>query len=104
MIRIAIGNEEREFAEADADWINQQIDRRQSDNEPVCVRVTIQCYGLEMTLASAGCGQGGGGGRPLQAHEKEVVQLWEKHRLNAGTFSGGNLVAFLKQLDNLISC
>lgn len=102
MIRIRIGGEEREFASADEQWINQQINRRRADSQPVCVRVTVHEGGLDMVLSTPTCGASGGGGRPPRPQEKEVFDLWNRRGLDDADFTGGNLVAFLKQLKQLL--
>lgn len=97
MIRIRIANEERQIETADANWINQQINRHRADGHSVCVRVIIHGNGLDMVLSTPSCGAGGGG-RPPTIQEKYIFDLWEKHGLNNADFNGGNLVSFLNQL------
>jgi hypothetical protein len=99
MIRVQIGDEERDLASADEQWINQQINRRRADGETVCVRVTINQGGLNMVLATPTCGPGSGGGRRPNHDEQRVFDLWDKRGLAKGEFTGGNVVAFLKQLE-----
>lgn len=98
MIRIRIGDEERELASADEHWINQQINRRRADGQSVCVRITVHEGDLDMVLTTPTCGTSGGGGRPPRPREKEVFELWNQRGLNDVNFTGGNLVAFLKQI------
>lgn len=98
MIRIRIGDEERDSAGADEQWINQQINRRRADGLAVCVRVTIHEDGLDMVLSTPTCETSGGGGRPPRPQEKQVFDLWDKRGLNNASFTGGNLIAFLRQL------
>jgi hypothetical protein len=86
----------------DEHWINQQINRRREDGLSVCVRVTIKEGDLDMILSTPTCGSGGGGGRPPRPHEKVVFDLWNRRGLNDAHFTGGNLVAFLKQLERII--
>ena len=99
MIRVIIGDSERELSSIDADWINQQVNRRRADGQAVCVKAIIKADQLDMILTSAGCLQGAiGGGRRPNRYEQEIFDLWEKRGLNEENFHGGNLVAFLKQL------
>lgn len=98
MIRVRIGETERELSDATPQWINQQITRRRNDGLNVCVRVLINAGSLNIALSTPTCGGGGGGGRPPNAQESEILSLWEKLQLNTQNFSSGNLVAFLKQL------
>lgn len=99
-ISVKIGNEERALADAHPSWINQQINRRRDDGESVCVIVRIQTDRLNLILQTPTCGASGGGGRPPNADERRVLDLWDKHRLNRSDFKGGNLVAFLRQLES----
>lgn len=100
MITIRIAEEERQLDSVDEQWINQQINRRRADGQAVCVRVTVHEDGLDMVLSTPNC-TGGGGGRPPRPQEKEVFDLWNQRGLNDADFTGGNLVAFLKQLKRL---
>ncbi len=101
MVKIKIGSEERNREDADPSWINQQINRRRKDG-PVCVRVTIKHDAIDMILSSGDCPRSGGGGRPPRPQEKDIFDLWDKHRLNEADFPGGHLVAFIKQLLKLL--
>ncbi len=103
MISIKIGNEEQPIESADAQWINQRINQRRAAGQDVCVRVRIQNDRVHLGLATPTCASvGGGGGAPLNAKEQQVVDLWRKRGLSNRDFTGGNLVAFLRQLKNLI--
>ena len=99
MIKVTIGNNEKEFSKSNIDthWINQQINNRREDGQTVCARVTIDVDPVNMTLSSAGCPRGSGGFQPNN-DQMEIIKLWEKRGLNEENFHGGNLVAFLKQL------
>lgn len=103
MVTIQIGDETRSSSDATESWINQQINRRRTDGQNVCVVVTINTSGLNLRLATPGCGGGGGGGRAPNANEREVLDLWNKRGLNSGDFTGGSLIAFLKQLQRHLS-
>lgn len=101
MIKVKIGESERDLSDATPQWINEQINRRRNDGVSVCVRVFINTDSLNIKLSTPTCGSGGGGGgggRPPTRQEREVFALWDKLHLNTADFSGGNLVAFLKQL------
>lgn len=102
MITVKIGTDERSLESAHESWINQQINRRRQDGDSSCVRVRIEENGLNMILSTAGCPAGNGGGRPPNAKEKEVFDLWDRLGLNKPDFTGGRLVAFLKQLDRFL--
>jgi len=98
MVTIRIGDETRNLSDASESWINQQINRRRDDGQNICIEVSISSGGLNLRLATPGCGSGGGGGRPPNANEREVLDLWSKRGLNSRDFTGGSLIAFLKQL------
>ena len=101
MINIKIGNEERELEDAEESWINQQINRRRAAGESVCVRVRIKEDHLDLVLQTPTCSSSGSGGRPPTEQEREIFDLWNKLGLNDVNFTGGNLIAFLKQLMQL---
>ena len=97
MIRVRIGDAERELSSVSENWINQQLNRRGADGQSVCVIVIIHQDQLNMTLSTPNCSKGSGG-RPPNRYEEQVFNLWEKRGLNQEQFTGGNLIAFLKQL------
>lgn len=96
MIKVRIGESERELSNATPQWINEQIDRRRKDGVSVCVRVIINTGSMNLALSTPTCG--GGGGRLPNPEEQQFLSLWEKLHLNTPDFSSGNLVAFLKQI------
>ncbi|OGP92306.1 MAG: hypothetical protein A2156_15470 [Deltaproteobacteria bacterium RBG_16_48_10] len=102
MIRIRIGDVERELGSADENWINQQINRRQADGLSVCVRVIVKEGDLDMILSTPACGPSEGGSRPPRSSEKTVFNLWNQRGLSEPDFTGGNLIAFLKQLRHIM--
>lgn len=105
MIAVKIGANARDFSNVDdveESWINRQINGLRGDHYPVCVRVKVNEGPLNMTLATADCDASGGGGRLPNAEEAQAFELWEKLGLSNPGFSGGNLVAFFKQLRKLI--
>lgn len=101
MIKIRIDETEIDISSADESWINQQINRRRADGLSVCVRVIIKEGDLDMILSTPTCASTGGG-RPPRPHEKEVFNLWNERGLNERNFTGGNLIAFLKQLKHIV--
>jgi len=101
MIKIRIGEAERELGSADESWINQQINRRRNDGQSVCVRVFIKEGDLDMILSTPTCATTGNGGRPPRPHELQILNLWNQQKLNEPEFTGGNVISFLKQLKYL---
>ncbi len=52
MIRVRIGETEKDLQNVDESWINQQINRRRADGISVCVRVIIKDRDLDMALST----------------------------------------------------
>lgn len=102
MVTIKIGESERALTDAEPSWINQQINRRREEGVSVCVRVTIKTQELNILLATASCAGSGGGGRAPNRDEHAVLELWQKRGMHQPDFNGGNLVAFLRQLEGLL--
>lgn len=101
MVTIRIGNESRKLEEADPQWINQQISGRRRAGEDPCVSVHIDEPGVRMTLMTPNCRSGGGRWTPNR-EENAAHELWKKFDLHIGTFDGGQIVAFLMQLSQLL--
>jgi hypothetical protein len=97
VITIHIGNDSRSIEDVNESWIIQQIHNRQREGQAFCVRVSIRTSTLQIDLTTPGCGPGSGSRKP-RPDEAEVIQLWERHKLTSDDFSGGNLLAFIKQL------
>jgi len=105
MIRIKIGSAERQLSsisDLDESWINQQVNRRKQDGQAVCVDVSIEQNSVNIRLSTPACSKSSGGGRPPNRQEEGIFELWDKHGLNRTDFSGGNVVAFFKQLRKLL--
>jgi hypothetical protein len=102
MLRIRINQEERHGDASDLEqWITRQVNGRRADGFSVCVHVDIEAEGVRLTLASSGCG-GGGGFRPLSGAEEAVVDLWRECGMSEAKFVGGSLVAFVHRLRRLV--
>lgn len=102
MIKIRIDEAEMDLSSADESWINQQINRRRADGLSVCVRIIVKEGDLDMILSTPTCASTGGSGRPPRPCEQTVFNLWNQRGLNEIDFTGGNLIAFLKQLRHII--
>ncbi len=97
MIEVQIGSIKKNLEEVNAGWINEQLARRRRDDEPVCVQVFIDKSPLNMRLATPDC-PSRVGGRAATPRENNIFELWERHRMNDSNFTGGNLMAFLRQV------
>ncbi|MGD9489197.1 MAG: hypothetical protein AB7W47_14360 [Calditrichaceae bacterium] len=102
MIKVKIGGIERDYDKANESWISQQINRRREDGIAVCVTVIVNDGDLNFILSTPTCGNTGGGRRPLRSDEKIILELWNQRGLNKPDFTGGNLIAFLKQLKKML--
>lgn len=98
MNRIRIGISERLLTNASESWINQQINQRREDGQTVCVQVFLDEGGVNMILSTATCASSGGCGRAPTSRERDIFDLWARLHLNEAHFTGGNVVAFIKQL------
>ena len=102
MIKIRIGEAEKDFASTDEHWINQQISRRREDGQTVCVKVTVHEGDLHIVLSTPTCGTSAGGSKPPSPQEKDIFSLWKQRGLDKADFTGGDLVAFLKQIKRFL--
>ncbi|MBI4547535.1 MAG: hypothetical protein HY707_06135 [Ignavibacteriae bacterium] len=66
------------------------------DGLAICVHLKINDAERNMLLTTPDCPSGVGGRAPNPA-EREIIELWEKRGMNNQNFTGGNLIAFLKQ-------
>ena len=103
MITITIGGEAKDLSDASESWINQQIQRLRHAGHNPCVQVVVNTPGVNVALVTPGCAGGGGGGRAPNENERRILDLWHKLHLDETSFSGGNVVAFLKQLKSWVA-
>jgi hypothetical protein len=99
---VQIGTQERALEEANESWIQEQFGRRQRDGVSICVIVNIQVSGANLRLTTPMCAGGSGGGRQPNAHEQQIIGLWNDRKLNSNDFNASDVVAFIKRLDRLI--
>lgn len=100
---VKIGNQERDLAQADRHWVISQIKDQQNDNGSVCVQIVIHDGDANLRLCSGGCpSTGGGGGRRSNSKEQEIFDLWDRSGGKAGHLGGGEIVAFLTQLQRIL--
>jgi len=102
MSSIRIGNAEKPLQDVDADWINQQINGLRHDHRPVCVMVLVNEGDINVRLQTSECSPAGAGGRPPNHRERAIMDLWAKHHLDQSSFSGGDVVSFVKQAVRLV--
>lgn len=99
MISVKIGDEARSGSDVSERWVNHLVNGMRAQGHVPCVRITFDTPDAKLTLSTPTCGGGAGGGRrPLNTRETELVELWRKLHLDTENFSGGQIVAFLKQV------
>jgi len=64
--------------------------------------VVIREGSLHVDLATPTCAIPRGGGRPPNREEQEILHLWQKHHLDEVDFSGGDVVAFTRELRSYV--
>jgi hypothetical protein len=99
MIKIRIDNCEEDISSVSENWINQQINGRRADGYKPCVQVKLKNDHLNMVLSTYTCPKGMGSRTPNE-YERRVFDLWEKQGLNKTDFQGGNIIAFIKQVQH----
>lgn len=100
MTTVTIAGEQKNLEAVTESWINKTINKAKSQGLPICARVRVHENDLNLNLSTPGCGGGRGGGRRPNEKERRVFSLWKQQGLNNSNFRGGNLVAFLKQLQS----
>lgn len=101
-VRISIGDETRTFRAATKDWINKLFAHAHAQGILPAVIVQIDQPGLVLGLATPGAGRGGGGGL-LSASQNNIVDAWLRHHMGSNKYTGGNLIAFLNDLERLLA-
>ena len=102
-VQITIGDETLTYAQASKDWINKSFAHAKQEGYVPCVRVQILEPGIAMGLITPNCASVGGGGGTLSAAQKEIHEAWIRHHLSSTHYTGGNLIAFLNELERLVS-
>jgi len=96
MIFVKIGQFEMSLADADEAWVNKAIGLRRSDGIEPCVAVRFDIPDVHLSLVTPSCARGGGGGRPPNAKEAEIIEYWGKMGLNSPRFNSSAVNQFLK--------
>ena len=105
MVTLTIGSATRELTNArdvDASWIGEQIRNRRAAGQSVCFTISIQEPPIELNLPVGECGGGRSGGRGLRPQEQPIVDLYRKRHLDEGDVEPGSMVAFLRQVFELL--
>lgn len=102
MVTLSIGSVDVPLEQVSEGWINQQLGRRRADGSSVCVRVNVQTDDARLILTTPDCSSSIGGARRPNRLEERIFQLWKERGLNRSDFEGGQVVAFLHQLRQMI--
>jgi hypothetical protein len=102
-VTVQIGDTVLDLSAVTQSWLEDQIGRRKRDHQPICVVLRIQEPGLDIKLATQACGSsGGGGGRPPNPREQDIITLWNDRNISAGDFSAGHFYSFIQHLRRLV--
>lgn len=100
MISVRINGEERQYSQGIEPWINEQINRRRQSNGMILVEVSINMAPLNMLLRThrAITNNASQSFRSPTSAEQRIFGLWGSMGLNDPDFTGGQIIAFLRQL------
>lgn len=98
MVTVTVAGESKPLGQVSERWITRTVNRAKRQSLPVCIQVAIAEGGLRMRLSTPACGGQVSGGRPPNDSEADIFELWSQQDLDTENFHGGNLLAFLKQL------
>ena len=101
MINVSIGGMTVPVEKASEGWINQMIVEARKRGASLCIQVGINIPGIQVSLATPGCGGFGGGGRQANGAEQRIIDAWNRRGLSSGDITPGALRAFLNDLARL---
>ena len=99
MKRVIVAGRDRPLSEVTPSWLREEIETRRDSGLLVCVQFQMQEGDVDLAFGTPACAHGSGG-RPARPHEREIIQLWDKHGLNQDDFGVGQLIAFLSKAKN----
>lgn len=100
-VTITIGDETKSYKAATKDWVNRLFAQARRVGLLPAVQVHISQPGLVLGLATPGSGSGGGSGS-LSPAQRDIVDAWLRHHMVSDKYTGGNLIAFLNDLERLL--
>ena len=103
MSTVKIGATERLLRDAGAPWIRQAVEASARLGELPCVRVFIRTGNVNMNLQSPNCGGGtGGGDRPPNPEEAEILKLWNMEGLSGARFTARQVTDFVDHVRHIL--
>ena len=100
MIKVKIGTEEKVLEDVTAGWLKEKINRRRLNGDLVCAQISIVEPPLNMILSTNGCPSSDSRSRAPKPAEQRIFDLWARLKLNMPEFDIGQLIAFLRQVQN----
>lgn len=98
MSYVRIGDEQRNLADADQQWLGDQMRRRRAGGGSTCIQVSLKTSSINLLLSTPECGGGTGGGRVPTAQEQLLLDEWAKRGLNGEGYSVGDIISFLQEV------
>lgn len=98
MSYIRIGDEQRNIADADQQWLSEQLRRRRAAGGSTCIQVSLKTSSIDILLSTPECGGGGGGGRAPSTQERLLFDEWAKRGLGGAGYSVGDIISFLQEV------
>jgi hypothetical protein len=97
MISVSIGGVTISPEQATEAWIDQMMVDARRRKVPLCVRVTVNLPGIQVDLATMGCGDVRSPPK-ANAAEQRIIAAWHWRGIGMGQFSPTELRLFLSEL------
>lgn len=99
---ISINGSQRTLADAEPNWLANQINGRKHDGQTICLHIRLE-QPVALTLATQGCGLSGGSGasRPYTPKENQVIALWHECGMGEPDLKLGHVMQFLRRLESV---
>lgn len=98
MITVTVAGIEQDLAGLSESWLHEQIRRRQTAGESVCVQVEVRTSEVHVGVSTGTCPAKAVSSRRPNAKEREILELWKRFGLGDSDVNSGKLVAFLQRL------
>ena len=82
-VTVTFGSDARANNAITPSWIRSAMDALERSGKRICGSVHVEGGGISVTLPVGACpSAGGGGGRPPNAAEKDVIDRWRRLHLD----------------------